>query len=296
MFIAGRNAPDDPASAGAGTAAEAVSWRVSSGVRTTRHRIRSRSPGTAASAAATILSAASSAIRAHVCPPAGSAGTVAVSVMVSWSSSGRSSGSSGRITTTVGRGPVRPELTASHSAAGSGACTTVRCTVPAGRAPRSARWTVSRPVPVRSRPSGRSPGPAHVTTRFSNSDGTGAPETTMSASTGPPRSSSRPAARPSFSSTPVTAAPKTNSTFRARQRSYTASARARRPPFTYQEPKVCSMYGSTAADGGALRGSRPYATAWLSSSAARRGSRSSRVPISARVRAGRRNRPCRNAG
>ncbi len=43
------------------------------------------------------------------------------------------------------------------------------------------------------------------------------------------------------------------------------------------------MYGSTAALAGVTRGSRPWASAWLSSSAASRGSRSSQAPISASV-------------
>ena len=43
------------------------------------------------------------------------------------------------------------------------------------------------------------------------------------------------------------------------------------------------MYGSTTALAGALRGSKPYASAWLSSSAISRGSASSRRATSARV-------------
>ncbi len=83
------------------------------------------------------------------------------------------------------------------------------------------------------------------------------PATTDSASATRPSASSTPDARPSRATMPVTSAPKANSTLRSRQRSYTASASARIPPRGYQLPKVCSMYGSTAALAGAVRGSRP---------------------------------------
>jgi hypothetical protein len=48
-----------------------------------------------------------------------------------------------------------------------------------------------------------------------------------------------------------------NVTRRCRQRSYSAVARPRMPPSTYQLPKVWCRYGSTTAAAGAVRGSKP---------------------------------------
>ncbi len=102
--------------------------------------------------------------------------------------------------------------------------------------------------------------PGHSASPPPNSASASIAETTRSASIRPPAVST-PHAWPSSTTIRVTGVSKRNPTLRSSHRRYTASARARRPPRTYQTPKDCSMYGSTVAPAGARPGTKPYRTA-----------------------------------
>lgn len=133
--------PPAAASAGAGTEPPStpVSSAMSAGVRTSRHRTRSRRPGRARSATVSAASTRSA-------PGSAPAGTTTLRVTASWAESGTRPGSSGRSTVTVGpaAGAGAVPNRASNSPSRSRVCTIVRCAVPSGRPPRSASSTVSR--------------------------------------------------------------------------------------------------------------------------------------------------------